>query len=138
MSAEPEHTEHTAPPGLVERALSGVTVPRIILVIVLLIGARMVAQDLFGMPPGTPCDRRDFVRLSLLHCQGRWFDGTCATVGMDRYCTYRCDTDADCPDGWSCGAPTLATGYAYDRHDHCLGPPGTGPAEAPMRFPWSE
>lgn len=124
--------------GPIERALRWVTLPRMLIALVALIGARMVLQDLYGMPPGTPCDPADARRLKLLMCQGRWFDGRCADVGADRYCTYRCDADADCPEGWRCGMLTSITGEAYDRHPYCVGPPGAGPAEAPMRMPWSD
>ena len=63
--------------------------------VVLAVGTVATIQ-VVGGGPGAPC-------VDSYSCRGFLIGGAeCVVVDEDAYCTVYCDTDADCPPGWSC------------------------------------
>ena len=72
-----------------------------------------------GGPMGAPC-------VDSYSCKGFLIGGAeCVAVDEGAYCTRYCDTDAECPEGWSCqGAnPTVLTLHTTAVDEVCVRAP---------------
>ncbi len=84
----------------------------VIAVLVLGIGAIQI----FGNDMGEPC-------ADSYSCKGFLLGGAeCVDIDGDSFCTRYCDSNDDCPDGWSCrgATPTVLTVKTSTTDEVCM------------------
>ena len=91
----------------------------------LVIGAIAIARLYVGADVGEPCN--DFI-LSCRATRGILTINACVHTGPtpeESYCSYTCDIDGECPEGWSCepaGAWSNVPGAMEDVQHACRPP----------------